>query len=312
MKSPRRTPRPAPPRRPPLSHGPRSSTEPRDHELPDVLDAIERAAGPRVRRLAERATVLEREAFVRKQGHELIKFASALSNLASDLRKLDAGSPEAPSLATCAAQLDEDRAYFTRYLVRARAAVLLSRTHHAEELLAPLVEEARERVVAELDGGVTSVSFAVEIEEGLTLHADHPALVEAIEEIARNAVEAYEVAAPVQVRIRARSVGSKVEIVIADRGCGFHEEDVPWAFVPFSGAAKPRGTGLGLFLARRAVEEVHGGSLAIESTRGHGTEVRIVLPRKQRDVRPRRRLTEEEMFHEAARKEREAAANAAR
>ncbi len=42
--------------------------------------------------------------------------------------------------------------------------------------------------------------------------------------------------------------------------------------------SKPNGTGFGLPLAVKIVESEHGGRLTIESARGRGTLVRIVIP----------------------------------
>ncbi len=38
---------------------------------------------------------------------------------------------------------------------------------------------------------------------------------------------------------------------------------------------------MGLLIARRMIEEVHGGKLAIESAPGKGTTVTMVIPGKQ-------------------------------
>ena len=43
--------------------------------------------------------------------------------------------------------------------------------------------------------------------------------------------------------------------------------------------SKPNGTGFGLPLAVKIVESEHGGRLSIESVKGRGTIVRIIIPK---------------------------------
>lgn len=68
-------------------------------------------------------------------------------------------------------------------------------------------------------------------------------------------------------------------IDLSDTGKGIEPQHRAEVFRPgFS--TKPRGWGLGLTLARRIVEDYHGGKLLLkESTVGKGTTFRIKLPR---------------------------------
>jgi signal transduction histidine kinase len=69
-----------------------------------------------------------------------------------------------------------------------------------------------------------------------------------------------------------------VVIEFSDTGIGISEEDLPklWeAF--FTTKQEGKGTGLGLPICRRTVEE-HRGTINIESWLGKGTTVRIMLP----------------------------------
>jgi PAS domain S-box-containing protein len=69
-----------------------------------------------------------------------------------------------------------------------------------------------------------------------------------------------------------------VMIEFSDSGVGVEPEDLPKLWEPFF-TTKPegKGTGLGLPICRRTVEE-HRGTIDIESLPGKGTTVRIVLP----------------------------------
>ena len=70
--------------------------------------------------------------------------------------------------------------------------------------------------------------------------------------------------------------GDRVRIVIADRGVGIAPADLPHVFDPYF-TTKRGGTGLGLPIAKNIVEGL-GGTIAVSSVLGHGTEIRIELP----------------------------------
>jgi len=45
--------------------------------------------------------------------------------------------------------------------------------------------------------------------------------------------------------------------------------------------SKPNGTGFGLPLAAKIAESEHGGRLSIDSVKGRGTTVRIIIPKRE-------------------------------
>jgi cell cycle sensor histidine kinase DivJ len=84
------------------------------------------------------------------------------------------------------------------------------------------------------------------------------------------------------VRIAAKLHGNDVEISVADTGVGIDPADLkrlgqPFEQVDSEYTRAKEGTGLGLALVR-ALANMHGGSMAIESLVGEGTTVRIRLP----------------------------------
>ena len=62
----------------------------------------------------------------------------------------------------------------------------------------------------------------------------------------------------------------------SDRGSGIAPKDLESVFNPFF-TTKPDGTGLGLAIVSKIVSE-HGGRVAVESSPGEGTVVRVWLP----------------------------------
>jgi two-component system NtrC family sensor kinase len=65
-------------------------------------------------------------------------------------------------------------------------------------------------------------------------------------------------------------------IEIRDSGVGINESDLPFIFDPFF-TTKQMGTGLGLTIAHRIIEE-HAGRVEVESKPGIGSTFRIFLP----------------------------------
>jgi signal transduction histidine kinase len=68
-----------------------------------------------------------------------------------------------------------------------------------------------------------------------------------------------------------------VRITVRDRGVGVKPEDLPRVFDPYF-TTKRTGSGLGLAIAKNIIDGM-GGSIAVESQPGVGTEIRIDLPR---------------------------------
>jgi PAS domain S-box-containing protein len=69
---------------------------------------------------------------------------------------------------------------------------------------------------------------------------------------------------------------SNIEVAISDTGAGIPAEQLDVLFMPFH-TTKPKGTGLGLALTHKIIEEHHG-SIHVASQMGHGTVMTVTLP----------------------------------
>jgi two-component system nitrogen regulation sensor histidine kinase GlnL len=153
--------------------------------------------------------------------------------------------------------------------------------------LLPLLRQAEQLLLSEARSKGKGVAFEMRVDPSLPPVSGHPDTVyRALLNVMKNAVEAIAGTGTVRVEARmnvnyrvARGRGKKrsfLEIEIADNGAGMTEEELRKALLPFY-TTKPKGTGLGLVMARQAVTR-HGGKLEIRSTRGTGTTVKISLP----------------------------------
>jgi len=95
--------------------------------------------------------------------------------------------------------------------------------------------------------------------------------------LVQNAVQATSPGGTIRLRARRRE-GSPAGAVleVEDSGTGIPAEHLPRIFEPFY-TTRPKGTGLGLFVAHGIVQR-HGGTLEAESDVGKGTRFRIFLP----------------------------------
>lgn len=92
-----------------------------------------------------------------------------------------------------------------------------------------------------------------------------------LENLLRNA----EQASPDRVSAEARQEGERLVVVVRDEGPGF--SGAPEAFFEPFATTKARGTGLGLAVARRIVEQ-HGGTITARNRPEGGAEIRLEIP----------------------------------
>ena len=112
------------------------------------------------------------------------------------------------------------------------------------------------------------------------IEADAPKLQQSLSNIIHNAIK-FTPAKGV-VTVSGDCVGDMLKITVTDTGVGIRSEDLPFVVRPFHRRepafdAVYQGAGLGLPFAKTIIE-LHGGTLAIQSTQGIGTTVSIEVP----------------------------------
>lgn len=106
---------------------------------------------------------------------------------------------------------------------------------------------------------------------------DATQLARAIQNVVGNAVEALREQGG-RVEIEAQREGGDYVIRVKDDGVGIPAENLPHVFEPyFTTKSSKKGTGLGLFITRKIVED-HKGRIDVSSKPGEGTVMSIVLP----------------------------------
>jgi two-component system, OmpR family, phosphate regulon sensor histidine kinase PhoR len=136
-----------------------------------------------------------------------------------------------------------------------------------------------------------SVTIAISgSEQPLRVLGDRDELVRVAENVIENAIKYGESGQKVEIELRQLDAiegrMQAVELSVRDYGPGIASEHLPRLTERFyrvdpTASRQQGGTGLGLAIVKHIVNR-HGGRLAIESERGRGTTVRIILPNQGR------------------------------
>ena len=108
------------------------------------------------------------------------------------------------------------------------------------------------------------------------MYADATAMRQVLHNIFKNAAEAAEEAAQPEVHIHTDNTDGKITLTVANNGKSFGKDMLANAFEPYV-TDKPTGTGLGLPVVKKIVEE-HGGRIALSNPAEGGACVKITLP----------------------------------
>ena len=156
--------------------------------------------------------------------------------------------------------------------------------------------DAREINIEEVLQATVGASRALATESGITVQTriaanlpavrgDSAKLVQAFGNLLSNAIK-FTLRGGSVVIEAIRLADGGIAVVIRDTGVGMTAEEVDLALSPFGQVDGSRtrwreGTGLGLPIARSLVE-LHGGQIKMQSEKGKGTEVAVLLPSAQK------------------------------
>ena len=143
------------------------------------------------------------------------------------------------------------------------------------ELLDAVVDDAR----FEANALHRRVAFHSDIDDSLVIQGHGELLYRAIENVVRNAV--HHTPTDTQVTLSVSREATQLRITVDDQGSGVPVEELETIFQAFqrsaSGSQTRNGYGLGLAIARRAIES-HGGQIRALNRPEQGLRVEIMLP----------------------------------
>ena len=121
-------------------------------------------------------------------------------------------------------------------------------------------------------------------------------LKQALLNIVINAYQAMNDSVDPVLEVSTQATDMKVLVRIKDTGCGMDEIGLRKLFEPFH-TTKPKGTGLGLAVTHKIVEN-HGGRIFVDSKKGVGTEFTLEFPVKEASVLDENALADSQMASE--------------
>ncbi|MDA7881555.1 ATP-binding protein [Akkermansiaceae bacterium] len=124
-----------------------------------------------------------------------------------------------------------------------------------------------------------NIELKVDCSEELTLNADRTRLAQVLANLVDNATKYSDENTTIE--LSGRSESDQVVLTITDQGRGIPEEDLPHIWKRLYRADPSRttpGMGIGLSLVK-AVVELHGGTVEVESTKGKGSRFQLTFPR---------------------------------
>jgi len=222
----------------------------------------------RIRQL-DRLAALGR--FASSVAHEL---RNPLTGIATGVQFLSRGFPEGD-------ERHESVSFILREVVRLNTIVqdLFTASRPRDLQLAPVaLLDVVSRATRGLKPTPDDAGVRIELERAdtwPTVTGDADQLQQVLLNLIQNAVQATPSGGRVVLRASGEADGAVLEV--EDSGRGIAPEHLPRIFDPFF-TTRPKGTGLGLFVAHGIVQR-HRGSIEVKSEPGKGTTFRIFLPR---------------------------------
>lgn len=247
-----------------------------NRELSENKNQLENRIAERTRELEEtQAQVLHQEKMAAFGllaagiAHEVGNPLTAISSLVQMLEQRDLDEYTHNKLGQVGGQLVRIQSILRELVNFSRPAS----THRVNASIRDIVDEAL-GIAKYYKGGKNRV-IVVEVPDGLPLVSGvRDQLVQIVFNLVLNAIDATGKGG--RITVSARAEGATVALRVADDGAGVPDDVRAKLFRPYF-TTKKHGTGLGLFVIRKIVEE-HGGRVAVESRAGPGATFVVELP----------------------------------
>jgi signal transduction histidine kinase len=260
----------------------REGTKSRHRGLQNLLEGIRNKYGAEASRMALDLANRQSDEYLRSVVHD---FKTILTPLKEVVRRMceentTEGPPGSDEIQRIKSSIEDLESLTIDISNFARDVEAKKTDENVAAMVLDAERNARENIEAR--GGLCRcVNFDIKIDSGLLIPVSRPLFVMAITNLIKNAIEVHETKsgfAGATISISAHVNKGVFEILICDMGGPLEEFEIKklQEFIP-GGSSKPSGSGFGLPIARRHIEQ-NGGTLRIEPNGLTGLTARIQIP----------------------------------
>lgn len=157
-------------------------------------------------------------------------------------------------------------------------AVTLSNQEIVSFTVSELIKRVQILMKHELKHSLIDLNINMNVDENLELHGDINSLVQVLNNLISNAIQAYDGAENEKIDFDINMNGNNIVFSITDYGKGIPEEVQAKLFKEMVTTKGKNGTGLGLFMSYSNIRAHFNGNMKFESEVGKGTTFEIILP----------------------------------
>ncbi len=176
-------------------------------------------------------------------------------------------------------KIDSYTAYMSDVITAVKGqAVTLSNQEVISFTVSELVKRVQILMKHELKHSLIDLDIHMNVDENLELHGDINSLVQVLNNLISNAIQAYDGSENEKIDFDLNMDGNNLVISVTDYGKGIPEEIQEKLFKEMVTTKGKNGTGLGLFMSYSNIRAHFNGNMRFESEVGKGTTFEIVLP----------------------------------
>lgn len=157
-------------------------------------------------------------------------------------------------------------------------AVTLSNDEDISFTVGELLKRVNILMKHELKNAITYLNIAIKTDENVVIHGDVNSLVQVINNMVSNAIQAYNGKTEQTIDLIVEKQENNLLILIRDYGCGMPKKVKDKLFKEMITTKGKNGTGLGLYMSYSTIKAHFNGNITVESEAGVGTTFTITLP----------------------------------
>ena len=157
-------------------------------------------------------------------------------------------------------------------------AVTLSADRTISFTLEELIKRVDILMKHELKNALISLNVSMKVDDQLTLHGDVNSLVQVINNMISNSIQAYHGKTEQNIDLIIKKENENIVIAVKDYASGLPKEVQEKLFKEMITTKGKNGTGLGLFMSYSNIRAHFNGNITFETEEGKGTTFYIILP----------------------------------